>query len=321
MNRSKRHFTEEAFLFSTFVEFNKCWRAGKKSRLVIESNVNGFAFVNFSAFLSYPKTLHVAPSEKRKPGSNVKPSKKKSKKKTERDNERAARFQAKLRESEAAAPAASDNPPPSATSSPRAEAPVAPSAAQFVFSEPTPENMSRDSNFSGMNVDGNTTIPSATKAVSANESNSIETSRSSKEEESSKDLKSSDTNPVLAKSESNSNEIPTASNEKFSRKDLNTSVTNPGPKPQLPLTLGWKVLIDEDKAFLERQSTHILEGVLQMCERDPKEASERYLERFEKYGTTSDATTVRTLDDTVTIAVHHLKEELRSDFILCNDIL
>ena len=90
MNRSKRHFTEEAFLFSTFVEFNKCWRAGKKSRLVIESNVNGFAFVNFSAFLGYTKTLHVAPSEKRKPGSNVKPSKKKSKKKTERDNERAA---------------------------------------------------------------------------------------------------------------------------------------------------------------------------------------------------------------------------------------
>ena len=72
MNRSKRHFTEEAFLFSTFMEFNKCWRSGKKSRLVIESNVNGFAFVNFSAFLGYPETLHVAPPEKRNPGSNVK---------------------------------------------------------------------------------------------------------------------------------------------------------------------------------------------------------------------------------------------------------
>ena len=37
MNNFKGQFTEEAFLFSTFVE---------KSRLVIES-VNGFAFVNF----------------------------------------------------------------------------------------------------------------------------------------------------------------------------------------------------------------------------------------------------------------------------------
>ena len=74
MNRTKRHFTEGAFLFSTFMEFNKCWRSGKKSRLVIESNVNGFAFafINFSAFLGYPETLHVAPPEKRNPESNVK---------------------------------------------------------------------------------------------------------------------------------------------------------------------------------------------------------------------------------------------------------
>ncbi len=33
---------EEAFLFSSFVEFNKCWRSGKRSRLVIEL-VNGHA--------------------------------------------------------------------------------------------------------------------------------------------------------------------------------------------------------------------------------------------------------------------------------------
>ena len=79
MNKFQRHFTEEAFLFSTFVEFNKCWRSGKKSRLVIES-INGFAFVNFSAFLGHPKTVHVAPPEKDKPGRN---SRKKSKKKTE----------------------------------------------------------------------------------------------------------------------------------------------------------------------------------------------------------------------------------------------
>ena len=57
------------------------------SRLVIES-VNGFAFVNFSAFLGHPKTVHVAPPEKNDLGRKSK-SRKKSKKKTERDNERA----------------------------------------------------------------------------------------------------------------------------------------------------------------------------------------------------------------------------------------
>ena len=62
-----RHFTEEAFLFSTFVEFNKCWSSGKRSRLVIES-VNGHAFVNFSAFLGNPKTMHFAPGENQTQG-------------------------------------------------------------------------------------------------------------------------------------------------------------------------------------------------------------------------------------------------------------
>ena len=138
MNRSRRHFTEGAFLFSTFVEFNKCWRAGKKSRLVIESNVNGCAFVNFSAFLGYPETLHVAPSEKRNPGSNVKMKpKNKSKKKTERDNVRAARFQAKKRqEKDAAAPEAFKDDPLPTTSSPRASGP-----STFAFAEPIPENV------------------------------------------------------------------------------------------------------------------------------------------------------------------------------------
>ena len=150
MNKFQRHFTEEAFLFSTFVEFNKCWRSGKKSRLVIES-INGFAFVNFSAFLGHPKTVHVAPPEKDKLGRK---SRKKSKKKTERDNERAARFQARKRqcESDAAASEASKGPcPPPATSSP---------LSAFIFSEPTPENMSSNSNFADLNIDGNVTISS-----------------------------------------------------------------------------------------------------------------------------------------------------------------
>ena len=139
MNNFKRHFTEEAFLFSTFVEFNKCWSSGKKSRLVIES-VNGFAFVNFSAFLGHPKTIHFAPRENQNPGR--KSSKKKSKRKTQRDNQRAARFQEMKRqekeaavseaskandpsssgqEKDAAVPEVSSVNPPPATSSPVVE--------------------------------------------------------------------------------------------------------------------------------------------------------------------------------------------------------
>ena len=40
-----------------------------------------------------------------------------------------------------------------ATSSPRAPGP-----SMFTFAEPTPENVSADSNFTNMNVDGNATI-------------------------------------------------------------------------------------------------------------------------------------------------------------------
>ena len=117
---------------------------------MIES-VNGFAYVNFSAFLGHPKTTHFAPREKRDPGRK---SKKKSKRKTERDNDRAARFQAKKRqEREAAAPEASTDTPsspsvPSAASSP---------TVAFTFSEPAPADLSTDTSFSKMNIDGNVT--------------------------------------------------------------------------------------------------------------------------------------------------------------------
>ena len=149
MNKFQRHFTEEAFLFSTFVEFNKCWRSGKKSRLVIESVKGGLAFVNFSAFLGDPKTMHVVPPEKEKPGRT----RKKSKKRTERDNERAARFHArKQQERDAAVSEASKGAcPPPATSTP---------VSEFIFSEPTQENVSSNSNFADLNIDGNVTISS-----------------------------------------------------------------------------------------------------------------------------------------------------------------
>ena len=167
MDNFKRHFTEEAFLFSTFVEFNKCWRSGKRSRLVIES-VNGHTFVNFLAFLGHPETMHFTPREKRSPSrySNKKP-KKKSKRKTQRDNDRAARFQEKKRQEReaAAAEASSGSPPsdsvPSAASSPRVE---------FAFSEPAPADVSADSNFSKMNVDGNVTSASVSDNLSSENS-------------------------------------------------------------------------------------------------------------------------------------------------------
>ena len=156
MNNFKRHFTEEAFLFSTFVEFNKCWSSGKKSRLVIES-FNGFAFVNFSAFLGHPKTMHSAPQEKRDPGSK---SRKKSKQKTQRDNERAARFQERKRqEREAAASEASKEnlPSPSITSPPALSAVSSP-RVEFNFSKPAPGDVSKNSDSSKMTIDGNETL-------------------------------------------------------------------------------------------------------------------------------------------------------------------
>ena len=125
-------------------------------------------FVNFSAFLGHPETMHFAPGEKRSPQrySNKKP-KKKSKRKTQRDNDRAARFQEKKRqEREAAvAEASPDSPPshsvPSAVSSPRVE---------FAFSEPAPADVSADSNFSKMNVDGNVTSASVSDNLSSENS-------------------------------------------------------------------------------------------------------------------------------------------------------
>ena len=79
----------------------------------------------------------------------------------------AARFQEKKRqEREAAvAEASPDSPPsrsvPSAVSSPRVE---------FAFSEPAPADVSADSNFSKMNVDGNVTSISASDPASGDSS-------------------------------------------------------------------------------------------------------------------------------------------------------
>ena len=121
--KTKSRFTEEAFLLSTFAEFNKCWRSGKKSRLIIET-VNGHAFVNFCAFLGYPNERHENSRWRRNPRpKETSTLKKKSPRKTQRDNERAASFQRRKRDSAAAsatAPGSEDSSKssPSAASSP-----------------------------------------------------------------------------------------------------------------------------------------------------------------------------------------------------------
>ena len=100
--------SEEAFLFSTFREFNKCWRSGTKARVIMES-LGGHVFVNFSAFLGYPDNDHFqqSPTERKPTGKT----KKKSARKIKRDNDRAARFrERKKKEEEEAASASASTP-------------------------------------------------------------------------------------------------------------------------------------------------------------------------------------------------------------------
>lgn len=185
--KTKSRFTEEAFLFSTFAEFTRCWRSGRKSRLIIETE-NGRALVNFCAFLGYPDERHENPRWRRnsQPRKTSIP-KKKSPRKTQRDNERAANFQQRKRDSAAASatepgpedsskssPLAASSPSPvpgrarlGATSSsapkpaapatpPPAPAPAAPATAastDFSFSVPAQqENVSVDSNFTDSSI-------------------------------------------------------------------------------------------------------------------------------------------------------------------------
>ena len=143
MNPRKTNYTEEAFLLSTFSEFVKCWKASKKSRLFIES-VNGMAFVNFSAFLGNPSEAHSTPSTSHPPSRRptTESKRKKSFKKIQRDNERVAKFQAKKRQEQAAASAASGDPLPS-TSSP-AESSEGSTSVHFSFASPAAEDLTNN---------------------------------------------------------------------------------------------------------------------------------------------------------------------------------
>ena len=144
-------------------------------------------------------------------------------------SEVSARFQAKKRQDEkdAAAPEASKGDPLPTTSSPREPGP---STFTFGFAEPTPENMSADSNFANMNVDGNATISkeyvSQTNPVDFSESNSSDPA--SREQKSSKEIVSS--GPVPRKNDSS---------------EMNSSDTE--LRPQCPPPPGWKVPRDENR--------------------------------------------------------------------------
>ena len=84
--------SEEAFLFSTFKEFYKCWKSGTNTnaRVFIES-VKGRAFVTFSTFLGFPEDVHFKPRQQKRDPSKW--PRKKSANKIKRDNDSAARFQ------------------------------------------------------------------------------------------------------------------------------------------------------------------------------------------------------------------------------------
>ena len=139
MQRTKTNFTEEAFLLSTFREFTKCWKSSKRSRLSIESSVNGEAFVNFSVFLGNPSDTHFNPDAwRRNPPPKVN-KRKKSSKKIQRDNERAAKFQEKKRQEQAAASSAASGDPPPSTSS-QAETSVKAASINFSFASPAAED-------------------------------------------------------------------------------------------------------------------------------------------------------------------------------------
>ena len=125
---------EEEFLFSSFIEFNKCWRSGTKARVIMES-FNGVAFVNFTAFLGHPDDVHFdsRPAEQ-KP---TKKPRKKSDKKIKRDNERAAQFQKRKRkEEEEEEEAASDSKPTNKSAAPMQ------GKFEFIFASPAQEDLS-----------------------------------------------------------------------------------------------------------------------------------------------------------------------------------
>ena len=133
--------SEEAFLFSTFKEFCKCWRSGANSRVFIES-VNGKAFVNFSAFLGYPDDVHFNPwQSKRNPSKGPR---KKSANKIKRDNDRAARFQARKRKEEEEAASVSKSAADleaiaASSPNPSSESVMTVSDIEFSFASPVPE--------------------------------------------------------------------------------------------------------------------------------------------------------------------------------------
>ena len=143
MQRTKTNFTEEAFLLSTFREFTKCWKSSKRSRLSIESSVNGEAFVNFSVFLGNPSETHFNPDAWRRNPPAKENKRKKSSKKIQRDNERAAKFQEKKRQEQAAASSAASGDPPPSTSS-QAETSVKAAPINFSFASPAAEDLTND---------------------------------------------------------------------------------------------------------------------------------------------------------------------------------
>ena len=79
--------SESGFVFSSVIEFMKCWETGANSRLVLET-FNGNAWVNLSCCLGRPYVSHVVHARK------------KSRKKEDKDNLRAAAHQQNMKSDE-----------------------------------------------------------------------------------------------------------------------------------------------------------------------------------------------------------------------------
>ena len=139
MQRTKTNITEEVFLLSTFSEFAKCWKSGKRARMFMDT-VNGEAFINFSVFLGKPSEVHSYSSRRQgnpNPSPKEKNKRKKSPRKIQRDNERAAKFQEEKRKEDANA---GSGVPPPATSTPAAPS-ISAASIHFSFASPAPEDV------------------------------------------------------------------------------------------------------------------------------------------------------------------------------------
>ena len=122
--------TEGGFIFSSVMEWFKCWESNTNSRLILDT-YNGQAFLSFGCFLGAPWETHYQRVRV------------KSKKKKERDNLRAEAFQARKKKEEGERqPSATSSPAPAATTPAPSDVPIQASASLLRDDGPSAEALS-----------------------------------------------------------------------------------------------------------------------------------------------------------------------------------